>query len=61
MRVQIRLIKAQIAGNNKLLPKFATKEETDLGLKIIVYVLTEVPLTNRLIPQILISKHSPFL
>ncbi len=30
--------------------------QANLGLKMIVYGLTEVPLTNRLVPQILISK-----
>jgi len=51
---QTGLIKAKLQVIAELLPKFATKEKTNLGLKMIVYGSTEVPLTNRSVPQILI-------
>jgi len=56
LRVQICLIKAQIAGNNRAIAEICSTEEADLGLKMIVYGSAEVPLTNRLVHQILISK-----
>ena len=44
----------------RAIAKICNAEEANLGLRMIVYGLTEVPLTNRLVPQILISKSHPF-
>jgi len=43
LRVQIRCIKTQIAGNSGTIAKIRNADAADLGLKMCVHELIEVP------------------